>query len=141
MKNGDLWLLIFSQMALLMILNVLLIQDGSRRQEVSDNIVIVYDVIELVNENRLDAGLSALEEDRNLSDECLAWSVWMNRVGKLRHCKGVNECIAFGQTSPSEVVDDWMASDGHRALILTDGWTRIGVGRSGKYWTMRFERN
>ena len=137
MKNSVKIGVICVSMAILMIWAALLVKVSLRRQEVTSR--SVFGVIELVNEIRLDAGLSELEEDRNLSGDCLAWSVWMDRVGWLRHCKGVNECIAFGQTSPSEVVEDWMASDGHRALILTEKWQRIGVGRSGKYWTMRFE--
>lgn len=50
------------------------------------------------------------------------------------------ENIARGQTTPDEVVQAWMNSDGHRENILHPDFTHIGVGFIGKgyYWTQQF---
>ena len=50
------------------------------------------------------------------------------------------ENIAQGQRTPEEVVQAWMNSAGHRANILNNGFTHIGVGyvESGNYWTQQF---
>ena len=38
------------------------------------------------------------------------------------------ENIAMGQPTPAEVMSAWMNSPGHRANILTPGFTHLGVG-------------
>ncbi len=62
----------------------------------------------------------------------------------------VGENIAWGEGSlatPRKIVEGWMASPGHRANILTAGFTQIGVGvalgtpsstRPGATWTQDF---
>ncbi len=51
------------------------------------------------------------------------------------------EVVAGGQPSPAAVVAAWMASDGHRAVLLGSRYTDVGVGRAtsaasryGIYW-------
>ena len=55
----------------------------------------------------------------------------------------VAENIAAGQRTADEVVRGWMESPGHRANILDDELTQIGVGHAlggsyGVYWTQVF---
>lgn len=45
---------------------------------------------------------------------------------ELSYCCGEN--IAWGQRTPAEVVNAWMNSPGHRANILKDRFSQIGVG-------------
>lgn len=58
---------------------------------------------------------------------------------------GVGENVAMGQRSAREVVDGWVASEGH-CKNMTDGrFTRIGVGvaqdaRGVRYWAQVFGR-
>jgi len=57
----------------------------------------------------------------------------------------VGENVAEGQQSPDSVLDAWMNSPGHRANILKDGFTEIGVGvvrdsQGRPYWTQVFGR-
>lgn len=57
--------------------------------------------------------------------------------------KGSGENIAYGQKSAEDVVNAWMASEAHRANILSKNFTDIGVGcyisPSGTiYWTQLF---
>lgn len=56
---------------------------------------------------------------------------------------GAGENIAYGQRSADEVMKDWMNSPGHRANILREEYTEIGVGcfqdTTGiLYWTQLF---
>ena len=52
------------------------------------------------------------------------------------------ENIAYGQTTPQQVVQAWMDSAGHRANILDAGFTHIGVGyavvNGTAYWAQLF---
>jgi uncharacterized protein YkwD len=55
------------------------------------------------------------------------------------------ENIAAGYGSPSALVEGWMSSAGHRANILSEGFTQIGIGYAywgesdyGAYWTAVF---
>lgn len=56
---------------------------------------------------------------------------------------GAGENIAMGQKTPEMVMKSWMNSEGHRANILSNKFTTIGVGYyvndSGtQYWTQMF---
>ncbi len=58
---------------------------------------------------------------------------------------GAGENIAAGQTSPGSVMNTWMNSEGHRANILNDAFTNVGIGcvyvpgsEYGYYWVQLF---
>ena len=53
---------------------------------------------------------------------------------------GAAENIAHGHKTPAGAVNGWMNSPGHRANILSEDFTYIGVGVSGDYWTQVFWR-
>ncbi len=94
-------------------------------------------VIELVNAHRKALGLPALEADSTLCLGCDNHSLWMQSNG-FQHAYGIGgrECIAMGVRSPEAVVNMWLNSSGHRAILLGGGRI-IGVGFSGMYWTLR----
>jgi uncharacterized protein YkwD len=48
-------------------------------------------------------------------------------AARFRGC-AAGENIAYGQSSPEEVIGDWMKSDGHCANILSSTYRRLGVG-------------
>lgn len=56
----------------------------------------------------------------------------------------IGENLAGGQTSPEQVVSEWMQStQGHRENILASQWQDVGVGirtggRYGVYWVLEF---
>lgn len=57
--------------------------------------------------------------------------------------RSAGENIAAGQTTPEQVVQAWMNSEGHRQNILNPSYTQIGVGyvKGGSqryYWTQMF---
>ena len=93
-------------------------------------------VIELVNQARARYGLPALIADTGLSNGCANHSRYMQSYG-FQHAYGAGrECIAMGVRSPEAVVNMWLNSSGHRAILLGSGRI-IGVGFSGVYWTLR----
>ena len=118
------------------------------------------EVIRLVNEIRVQRGLSRLTEDWELSRVARIKSQDMKDNNYFSHTspvygspfqmmknfgisyKSAAENIARGQATPQAVVNAWMNSSGHRANILNSSYNRIGVGyvESGKYWTQMFIR-
>jgi uncharacterized protein YkwD len=59
----------------------------------------------------------------------------------------VGENIASGQTTPEEVVQEWIASPTHCATLMNTGFTDMGVAyavdmnsEAGIYWAQVFGR-
>lgn len=115
-------------------------------------------VIELTNAQRRKNGLKDLQADTALSNVARTKSNDMRSKNYFSHTsptygspfdmmrdfgisyKSAGENIAKGQTTPEQVVDAWMNSEGHRKNILSADYTHIGVGysESGNYWTQMF---
>ncbi|MDQ2086316.1 SafA/ExsA family spore coat assembly protein [Herbivorax sp. ANBcel31] len=119
------------------------------------------EVIRLVNSERTKNGLPALEANWQVSRVARYKSQDMIDKNYFSHTSptygspfrmlesfGVSfsaggENIAMGQRTPSEVMDAWMNSPGHRNNILSPSFTEIGVGlaksEDGRYyWTQMF---
>ena len=116
------------------------------------------EVVRLVNVERSKQGLKSLTEDWQLSRVARYKSQDMRELGYFSHTsptygspfqmmksfgisyKTAGENIAKGQKTPSQVVNAWMNSSGHRANILNASFTKIGVGyvSDGNYWTQMF---
>ena len=123
-----------------------------------DNLAYEKKVVELVNIERAANGLSALTLNSGLSDVARAKSQDMCDNKYFSHTsptygspfdmmksfgisyRTAGENIAMGYRTPEAVVDGWMNSPGHRANILNNSFTQIGVGyvASGNYWTQMF---
>ncbi|QFT89197.1 Cysteine-rich secretory protein family protein [Bacillus sp. THAF10] len=115
-------------------------------------------VVELTNAEREKGGLAPLELDAELSKVAKEKSNDMQKNNYFSHnsptygspfdmmkqfgveYKTAGENIAQGQQSPEEVVNAWMNSEGHRANIMNENFTHIGVGHveEGNYWTQMF---
>ena len=118
-------------------------------------------VLDLVNEQRAQNGLSALVWDDALASVARAHSEDMRDRKFFSHTnpdglspfdriknfgisyRSAGENIAAGQTTPAEVVQAWMNSSGHKANILNESYTRLGVGYAAggpqrHYWTQNF---
>ena len=116
------------------------------------------EVVTLVNAKRAKYGFSALTLDATLCGYARVKSQDMHDQGYFSHTSprygspfdmmrsfGVSyqyagENIAMGYSSPADVVNAWMNSEGHRANILSANYTSIGVGyvADGGYWTQWF---
>ena len=115
-------------------------------------------VVALVNAERAKQGLSALTIDTKVQQAALmrakesaqsfshtrpngsSFSTALTEAGVPYTRSGEN--IAYGQTTPQQVVQAWMDSAGHRANILDAGFTHIGVGYAvvdgTAYWAQLF---
>lgn len=118
-------------------------------------------VVRLVNQERAAAGLGSLASDSQLADAAQKKAEDMAKNGYFSHTsptygsafdmlkaagisyRTAGENIAKGQKTAETVMNGWMNSSGHRANILSSGYTRIGVGfavdGSGTpYWVQIF---
>ncbi|MFV0503978.1 MAG: CAP domain-containing protein [Lachnospirales bacterium] len=113
-------------------------------------------VLELVNLERKKAGLSEIRLNPEVTKEAQLKVEDMINLGYFSHesptygtvseqLKNANivfsmmgENIALGQTTPEEVMDAWMNSDGHKANILEPNFTDIGIGFLENYWVQIF---
>lgn len=118
------------------------------------------EVVRLTNIERVNNGLPELTLDTKLSEVAWYKSRDMVDVGYFDHQSptygspfdmmtqfGVSytaagENIAYGYPTPEAVVEGWMNSPGHRANILNEMFTHIGVGHvsEGHYATQMFMR-
>lgn len=130
-------------------------------EEDSDDSVHAYvlRIVELVNEERAKAGLNPLTLQENVTEaaqvravECetlfshtrpngTSFSTALKEAGV--SYRGAGENIAWGQKTPEQVMEGWMNSSGHRANILNEKYTTIGVGyyqnaAGVNYWSQLF---
>lgn len=121
----------------------------------------VKKIVELVNAERAKAGLAPLTLDLELTKMAAAKAEDMRDNNYFSHESPVygspfemmnafgirysyaGENIAAGQRTPEEVMEAWMNSPGHRANILNENYTHIGIGAVkggsyGTYWVQSF---
>ena len=134
--------------------------DGSgTTDDAVTNSEFVNQVLTLVNEERAKSGLSPLTLDTAACDAAQtrareivsnfshtrpggkSFSTALTEAGVTFRSAGEN--IAYGQTSPSQVMNSWMNSSGHRANIMSKNYTKIGIAHyedaSGTdYWVQLF---
>ena len=115
-------------------------------------------VVALVNAERAKQGLSALTIDTKVQQAALvrakesaqsfshtrpngsSFSTALTEAGVSYRTAGEN--IAYGQSTPQQVMNAWMNSSGHRVNILNANYTTIGVGytviNGTAYWAQLF---
>ena len=120
------------------------------------------EVLQIVNQERTSRGLSALAQNSTLDGQAESYACEMIYYDFFDHENPVTggtladradesgydyvamgENIAVGQQSPTEVMQSWMNSEGHRANILSPIYTEIGIGvraggQYGTYWVQVF---
>ncbi len=116
------------------------------------------EVIQLVNKERAAQGLSSLGTNAKLTEAARirakeivnlfdhnrpsgkSFSTVFSEVNLSYRMVGEN--IAEGYPSPAQVMNGWMNSAGHRANILKNGYTKIGVAcyelNGRDYWVQLF---
>lgn len=102
-----------------------------------------HEVIRLVNVERQRRGLRPLAQNDKMMADARSWSEVQATRHRMYHSRmGYAENVAYGQTTPQEVVQTWMNSPGHRRNILASNRSTIGVGLAyggGRpYWTQVF---
>ncbi len=111
------------------------------------------DVVAIVNSARADAGLGPLVQTAALDSVAQAWAAKMGATGTFAHSSldwrasqlpagwtSNGENIAYGFSTPTQVMAAWMGSAGHRANILRSNFTTVGIGYvpDGNYWVQVF---
>lgn len=120
------------------------------------------ELLRLTNQERKDAGLPPLTIDATLMRAARDHSANMARQGKMDHVLNektptdrlqtlgyrgftLGENIAYGMPTSAGAITVWMNSEGHRANILNEQFTEIGIGiisddRGVPYYTQVFGR-
>ena len=136
-------------------------QNNNNSTNTSDFSKEQVEVLNLVNKERAAQGLKPLTLNKELSRVATLKSKDMNDKNYFDHTSPTygspfdmmkkfnisyntaGENIAMGQKTPSEVMNSWMNSSGHRANILNSTYTELGVGiqkdsNGTIYWTQMF---
>lgn len=120
-------------------------------------------IVDLVNQQRAQAGLAPLQVDLRLVEAAQIQSTDMAELGQMEHTLSgaalptmesraqyvgynythLGENIAFNYPDDNSVMTAWMNSTGHRANILDPDYTQIGVGiaydsQGEPYYTQEF---
>lgn len=110
-------------------------------------------LLDIHNKERTSRGKQPLTIDKELEAYSQKHAEWMASKRNMKHsdlsfpgdwsAKGEN--IAYGYPTEEAVMDAWMHSSGHKANILRDSFTVIGLGIAEtsdgtKYWCACFGR-
>ncbi|MEU3727600.1 CAP domain-containing protein, partial [Streptomyces sp. NPDC031705] len=115
-------------------------------------------VLELVNEERAAVGCPVLTVNEKLTKAAQDHSADMAAHGNMSHTgsdgsdpggritragyqwRTYGENVAYGYSSPEQVMEGWMNSPGHKRNILDCSYKEIGIGlaQPGQYWTQDF---
>lgn len=115
-------------------------------------------MLDQVNRIRASRGLGALTWDGQLFRAAQAHSDEQYRFGYMGHSSPdpsrksliqrmrisgydgtvFGEVVAWGYTSPDAVVQGWMNSRDHRAILVDPELKQVGFSRIGEYWTGNF---
>lgn len=140
-------------------------QDKNQDQNAGESQLGDYEaqVAALVNKERAAAGLPALTVNAKLSQVAAKKAMDMRDKNYFSHTsptygspfdmmkqfgityRSAGENIAKGQKTPQSVMNGWMNSQGHKANILSEKYTEIGVGyvtdsKGNTYWVQMFIR-
>ena len=116
------------------------------------------EILDLVNTYRASKGLNTLKKLDFISAVAFSHTNYMIEKGEANHenfpqrqenlvlnagAKSVGENVAFGFSSAKSVVDAWIESDGHRALIENENYTHFGISteqnsKGRNYFTQLF---
>ncbi|MFF4547804.1 CAP domain-containing protein [Streptomyces sp. NPDC001435] len=119
---------------------------------------VVARIVQLVNAERAKVGCSALTLNATLSKAAQAHSDDMAAHQNMSHTgsdgsspgdritragytwSAYGENVAYGYSTPEQVMAGWMASPGHKANILNCSFKEIGVGlaQPNSFWTQDF---
>lgn len=116
------------------------------------------EILDLVNSHRESVGLKPLESLTTISSVALSHTTYMIEENQVSHdnfserqenlvtnvhAKSVGENVAYGFNSSKAVVNAWLDSDGHRAIIENGHYTHFGIsteknGEGRNYFTQIF---
>lgn len=112
------------------------------------------EVLQDINAVRASHGLGAVAADGGLASGARSYSqsmarhrvfghgAWYQRIRRHTHSRTVGEILGYVQSvsrrrEAHSIVNAWMHSSGHRAIILDGKFHRAGVGRGWAHWNGR----
>lgn len=126
------------------------------QDDTTNSSIFAQQVLNLVNQERSKAGLGSLSMDGELSKMAMAKAQDMYNNNYFDHnsptygspfdmmkefgisFNAAGENIAKGQSTPTQVMKDWMNSPGHKANILNKSYTHIGIAYYNNAWVQEF---
>jgi uncharacterized YkwD family protein len=129
---------------------------GQAQQGKTDSSQFAQQVLDLVNQERSKAGLGSLSMNGELSNVAMVKAQDMYNNNYFDHNSPTHgtpfdmmkefgityntagENIAKGQTTPTQVMNDWMNSPDHKANILNNSYTHIGIAYYNNEWVQEF---
>lgn len=146
--------ILFTVIIFIMVLIPSAIIHAAENMEVTGNARYDYafEVLKMVNVERQKEGVMPLSMDKSMIDSAMLRSAELTVMySHFRPnnylCFSINnkiygENIAFGQSSPEEVMNSWMNSQGHRENIMDSSYRSIGIGcfqcKRGVFWVQVF---
>ncbi|SDL32223.1 uncharacterized protein, YkwD family [Paenibacillus sp. OK060] len=130
------------------------VQEG--KKNTTDKTDFEQQVLDLVNQERAKTGLSSLSRNEELSNVAMVKAQDMYNNSYFDHNSPTHgspfdmmkefgityntagENIAKGQTTPTQVMKEWMNSPGHKANILNNSYTHIGIAYYNNTWVQEF---
>lgn len=114
---------------------------------------IELEILDLINNYRLENGLTELEKLDYISTIAKTHTSYMIETGLVNHdnfperneklvtqigAKAVGENVAFGYCSSTGVFEAWLKSEHHRAIIENNSYTHFGISTEknidGRYY-------
>lgn len=111
-------------------------------------------VLELVNQERIKAGVGTVKMDEELTEAAMTRSKEITAV--YAHARTnflsmrtlvpviVMENAGCARNTPQEIMDAWMNSDGHKRNILDSSWKSVGIGcikyKDTYFWIQLFSQ-
>lgn len=97
--------------------------------------------IELCNAERVQRGLPPFKRSATLVTSCRQHCYRQHARNSMHHGSSnglwAAENVAAGSTTPQGAIRQWMNSPPHRGTMLSRRYTRVGISKSGRYWTMQ----
>jgi len=111
-----------------------------------------YQILDLLNQERANAGLGALTMNASLNDAAMQRAAEVAVYFDHTRPNGQSaltvsylvggENLGVGYSGPAEVMNMWMGSWGHRSNILNGSWSSVGIGvfyhEGIPYWVQLF---
>jgi len=103
---------------------------------------IESEILDLINEHRNSLGLSTLKPLNIVSSTAISHTEYMIQAGQISHdgfsdrsknlmdkanARLVGENVAYGYSSAQGVVNGWLNSEGHKAVIENPKYTHFGI--------------
>lgn len=120
--------------------------DGIYFEELAESKIeysqIEIEILDLVNDYRIENGLTSLERLNIISTVAESHTNYMAETDQVSHdnfyerhqllvnnaeAKVVGENVGFGYSSAKGVVNAWINSDSHRLILETENYTHFGI--------------